>query len=313
MSRLASLLAVGALVAACTAPRIVEDTAAACSNRLDDDGDGLVDCADPACARTTACELDAETCRNGLDDDGDGRTDCEQKSCIDGGHCAIVPSSCDVVHGTGCARGLACEPVDPVAGEPRVCGLPGILDESFRCASTKADPSGGCRAGTICYTNGLCAIPCERELDCPRSSTCVRDPMKPYGVCSISCVPATGCADGYACIPFQRVGSYYYPGNGWMHTCAANDFVDGFAAKTGAKVGAPCTDAALTTTPSATVCEKGLLCVPDTNRAICREVCLANADGSAGTTCASGRCVAIDPFDTRAPRASEPYRFGVCL
>ncbi len=314
MKRLASLLgaAVVAGAVACTAPRISEDSDAACSNGLDDDGDGLVDCADPACASTTACELDASTCSNGLDDDGDGLVDCEQKSCVTAGFCASVPASCDVVRSTGCARGLACEPVDPIAGTPRVCALPGVLDETKTCAVTPSDPSGGCRAGTICYGNGLCTLPCEVEADCPRSATCVRDATKPYGVCSLTCMPSTGCVPGYTCIPFQRIGSYYR-NNGWMHTCVSSEIAAGLAAKTGAKVGAPCADAALTSTPPATVCESGLLCVPGPTGAFCREVCLANPDGSVGRTCASGGCVTIDPFDQRPPRPAEPYRFGVCL
>jgi hypothetical protein len=53
-----------------------------CVNELDDDGDGLVDLADPGCSGPLdEDEADPETpatCANGLDDDGDGQTDYPQ-------------------------------------------------------------------------------------------------------------------------------------------------------------------------------------------------------------------------------------------
>ena len=44
-----------------------------CDDTVDDDGDGLTDCADPDCSRSSDCNED--DCGNGLDDDGDGETD----------------------------------------------------------------------------------------------------------------------------------------------------------------------------------------------------------------------------------------------
>lgn len=50
----------------------------ACSNALDDSGDGQVDCADGECAATELCAGD---CQDGLDNDGDGTFDCGDPSC----------------------------------------------------------------------------------------------------------------------------------------------------------------------------------------------------------------------------------------
>ena len=296
---------------ACTSPRIAEDSAAACSNGLDDDGNGLADCADPSCVKSGACELDAASCSNGLDDDGDGRVDCEEDSCIKGGFCEKIAADCDVIHQTGCVRGMACQPVDPVAGTPRVCVRPGITAENHRCAPTAEDPGGGCQAGTICYSLGLCAQPCETYFDCPRSSLCIRG-EQPYGVCSLTCFPALGCVDGYGCVALQRTNDAYAY-QGWMHSCFTNEAIDGLLAKAAATVGQPCVDGAVTSTPPETVCATGLLCVPEPSGNVCREVCLANIDGSDGKNCATGRCVVIDPFDPRPPRSNELYRVGVCL
>ncbi len=50
-----------------------------CSNGKDDDGDGLIDCADPDCA--SSCSTSDEVCGNGKDDDGDGLIDCADPDC----------------------------------------------------------------------------------------------------------------------------------------------------------------------------------------------------------------------------------------
>ncbi len=50
-------------------------TAEACADGVDNDGDGAVDCADPDCTADPACT--GEICGNGADDDGDGLVDCD--------------------------------------------------------------------------------------------------------------------------------------------------------------------------------------------------------------------------------------------
>jgi hypothetical protein len=52
-----------------------------CSNGLDDNGDGFVDCSDPACADDPACQIVPEVCSNGVDDDGDGLVDSADPDC----------------------------------------------------------------------------------------------------------------------------------------------------------------------------------------------------------------------------------------
>ncbi len=65
------------LTVTCRAP---ED----CENGADDDGDGLVDCADPDCAGVGPCDFGAEArCTDGLDNDTDGQTDCADGDCVE--------------------------------------------------------------------------------------------------------------------------------------------------------------------------------------------------------------------------------------
>ena len=62
-----------------------ETTAAACSDEVDNDDDGDVDCDDADCQGFVFClpptEATAAACDNGRDDDGDGDTDCDDSDC----------------------------------------------------------------------------------------------------------------------------------------------------------------------------------------------------------------------------------------
>ncbi len=61
-----------------------------CANDNDDDGDGLVDCADPDCYSSNECTV--EICDNGIDDDNDGWADCNDSECFS---LAICVEICD--------------------------------------------------------------------------------------------------------------------------------------------------------------------------------------------------------------------------
>jgi hypothetical protein len=49
-----------------------------CANGRDDDGDGLMDCEDPACLADPTCD---EVCTDGVDGDSDGDADCADPDC----------------------------------------------------------------------------------------------------------------------------------------------------------------------------------------------------------------------------------------
>lgn len=69
----------------------VGSTAEDCTNGTDDDGDGLIDCADPECGADPAChEAD---CGNGSDDDGDTLIDCEDPDCVRAPECPEIACS----------------------------------------------------------------------------------------------------------------------------------------------------------------------------------------------------------------------------
>jgi len=60
--------------AACTAAQEI------CDDSADNDGDGFADCDDPDC--DAVCQPPAvELCSDGIDNDGDGKTDCADRDC----------------------------------------------------------------------------------------------------------------------------------------------------------------------------------------------------------------------------------------
>ncbi len=62
-----------------------------CGNGIDDDGDGLTDCEDPACTEYIDCyESD---CNDGIDNDGDGLIDCDDPDCSNYENCDDGSSS----------------------------------------------------------------------------------------------------------------------------------------------------------------------------------------------------------------------------
>jgi subtilisin-like proprotein convertase family protein len=64
----------------------------ACQNGVDDDGDGLVDCQEAACASSPGCPKPESACGDALDNDGDNLVDCSDPSCA--WACTALGSAC---------------------------------------------------------------------------------------------------------------------------------------------------------------------------------------------------------------------------
>jgi hypothetical protein len=60
-----------------------------CTDGMDNDSDGLVDCADPECAGNSACLTPVENCTDGIDNDGDMKVDCADPDCAPDPACAV--------------------------------------------------------------------------------------------------------------------------------------------------------------------------------------------------------------------------------
>ena len=74
---------------------IIEDTGVQtvtedCTDGVDNDGDGYIDCEDAECLSDDACEL-VEDCTDSIDNDGDGLVDCDDPDCEESDDCVIEP------------------------------------------------------------------------------------------------------------------------------------------------------------------------------------------------------------------------------
>ena len=78
------------------APDVAKQYKEVCNNKIDDTGNGKVDCADPTCADDPACATEpekpaVEICNNKQDDTGNGLVDCADPTCANDPACATKP------------------------------------------------------------------------------------------------------------------------------------------------------------------------------------------------------------------------------
>lgn len=185
-----------------------------CADGLDDDGDGLVDCADPDCDAAPVCQGPVEICTNGLDDDGDGLADCADPDCASEPACGGAWICAQILTcSQGCGPDLACIDGCKAAG---CASAQAAFDGLQQClidhclAECIGDPGGptcqGCMA-TSCSTmvDGCLADACQGpvELACDdgldddgdgpvdcADSDCAGDPV---------CGPGTTCGEVLVC------------------------------------------------------------------------------------------------------------------
>jgi hypothetical protein len=108
-----------------------------CGNHIDDDGNGLVDCQDPACG-VASC---------------DDANPCTDDSCNADGSCAHV----NVANTTPCGTGCECRNGDPIE---KICddGIDNDGDGLIDCRDTADCPV--CMGGLTCCASGTCAMTC---------------------------------------------------------------------------------------------------------------------------------------------------------
>ncbi|MEC9465109.1 MAG: hypothetical protein VX834_04955 [Myxococcota bacterium] len=90
LQRVLSVVSFGMMLGVCLgtpAVLMAADKEQVCDDRKDDDGDGMVDCADADCIKTDACKPDGEPentdarCSDWLDNDENGAIDCDDQAC----------------------------------------------------------------------------------------------------------------------------------------------------------------------------------------------------------------------------------------
>lgn len=112
-----------------------ENTPARCSNSVDDDGDGNIDCADTECTALPICsvsqpEQTVSACSNGIDDDIDGDIDCQDTDCKALSICTPPPTPTPENTNARCTNGAdddgdgSVDCADPDCAGVSACMLP---------------------------------------------------------------------------------------------------------------------------------------------------------------------------------------------
>jgi hypothetical protein len=119
-----------------------------CTDGVDNDCDGSVDCDDRDCNQDPACVVcvpDPEDCTDGMDNDCDGSVDCDDRDCSQDPACVVcVPQAEDCTDGEdNDCDGLA-DCADPDCNQDAICSESPSDDFSAYCASCHGiDGSGG--------------------------------------------------------------------------------------------------------------------------------------------------------------------------
>jgi hypothetical protein len=116
-----------------------------CANLIDDDGDGLTDCADPDCANKRCAGLGVPVCCG--------------TSCFDTAQSPLNCGGC----GLACATGQICTSVSTGTAITGTCG----------CFATS------CPGSQICFGNSFCT--CSSQNDCATGEVC--DTGGGHGAC----------------------------------------------------------------------------------------------------------------------------------
>jgi hypothetical protein len=306
-----------AAVAGCDAADIRETSARACANGLDDDGNGQVDCADPACAGSGACEATEESCHDGVDNDGNQAADCQEAGCRAAGFCNTFAADCQVAPQQGCPVGMACYRASvgtSTAVETR-CRIAGVGQAGTACNGDAIGALGAgdahpCATGYACSffgsSDGICGAYCNSDGECPAGAICAPSPTVTghAGICTTPCNPVSGngCPSAqYSCFSFHETGTAFESG-GARFACYSASRRHGRAVEAQA-----CADPPTAATPDGMVCGPGTVCVGTTPGAgVCRAVCEVN-----GAPCRSGSCATLYPAGR--PAALGPHVYGVCM
>jgi hypothetical protein len=154
---------------------VTEDNDVVCVNGVDDDGDGILDCADPDCAAIVAC-IENLNCTDLIDNDGDVEADCQDAdcravgaTCVDGTTACTPDANNEDAVGCAAQAGLCSDNTTActaATGAVDCAGVAGTCaDGATACTvATQAVDCGGqtglCEDGTTACTVATGAVDC---------------------------------------------------------------------------------------------------------------------------------------------------------
>lgn len=160
-------------------PPPTENTLAACTDKVDNNNNSLVDCDDPGCSAFSQCQAinNAETaentllkCSDGIDNDGNGLTDCDDPRCNSFLKCQPAPAKvenntvlcADNIDNDGNGK-IDCQ--DPGCQILKMCGaVVTPVENTVALCSDKVDNDGNGKidcADTACAAINVCQHPVE--------------------------------------------------------------------------------------------------------------------------------------------------------
>lgn len=190
----------------------VENTQAACSDRIDNDADGLADCDDPDCSAFCASDDRETSCTDGIDNDDDGLLDCaDTEDCGENPSCG--PENTDELCSDGVDNDVdgmvdCADPDCRDSEEVDFCGaentnnacsdsIDNDVDGLVDCDDTDCATTSPCNGGGVPEnTQETCADGIDNDLDGQRD--CQDSDCRDAAVAN--CVPTeTGdtCTDGF--------------------------------------------------------------------------------------------------------------------
>jgi len=127
--------------------RFLEQSEELCSDGVDNDGNGSIDCADGSCKTFDFCHEDSEArCQDGLDNDADDHIDCRDPDCCSQPRCSIEPS-CGEQTAAACTDGIdndnngLTDCADFSCQVPECCNhLVSVITETFSTTSSSCAP-----------------------------------------------------------------------------------------------------------------------------------------------------------------------------
>ena len=256
-----------------------------CTNRIDDDNDGHIDCLDADCAASPACQTNAENCGNGLDDDNDTLVDCADPDCASFAACQTNAENCG--NGLDDDNDTLVDCADPDCASFAAChgGTCSINDIFFDSLQT-------CQTGFICgidnqlqptclpsstFAGGTTYGACGPNGECPKGSGCFSDGT------SSACYPF--CTDAHLGCPPGGICAYGIEGSDTLYLCAPYDDCDVVGGSAGCNTGEGCY----------LVSEQG------------DGFCITNGTGATGTPCTS-------TLDCQAGNiCADPGNGNVCI
>jgi predicted CXXCH cytochrome family protein len=177
-----------------------------CGDNLDNDNNGLVDCADPACSSTAACLPPVEICDDGIDNDENGLADCSDPACM--GTAPNCPPPVVEVCGDGIdndGNGLA-DCADPACSALASCLPEDCTDE----VDNNGDGLVDC-ADPVCAGTSKCLPPpveiCDDGLD--------NDSNGQVDCADAKCASSTACAPPDGGVPPPSASCEYIVRGEW--------------------------------------------------------------------------------------------------